>query len=44
MRPQSDLAQAFYGITPETVSVGDCVRPRIIMDAVFEGHTYAMNL
>jgi hypothetical protein len=26
------------------VSVGDCVRPRIIMDAVFEGHTYAMNL
>jgi 2,4-dienoyl-CoA reductase-like NADH-dependent reductase (Old Yellow Enzyme family)/thioredoxin reductase len=44
MRPRSDLAQAFYGITPETVSVGDCVRPRIIMDAVFEGHTYAMNL
>jgi 2,4-dienoyl-CoA reductase-like NADH-dependent reductase (Old Yellow Enzyme family)/thioredoxin reductase len=44
MRARSDLAQSFYGITPEVVSVGDCVRPRIIMDAVFEGHTYAMNL
>jgi pyruvate/2-oxoglutarate dehydrogenase complex dihydrolipoamide dehydrogenase (E3) component len=44
MRPRADLAAAFYGITPETVTVGDAVRPRIIMDAVFEGHTYAMNL
>ncbi|HEY0186289.1 MAG TPA: FAD-dependent oxidoreductase [Cellulomonas sp.] len=44
MRARTDLAQSFYGITPETVMVGDCVRPRIIMDAVFEGHTYAMNL
>ncbi|WP_158372822.1 FAD-dependent oxidoreductase [Cellulosimicrobium cellulans] len=44
MRARADLAQSFYGITPEVVSVGDCVRPRIIMDAVFEGHTYAMNL
>lgn len=44
MRARADVAQSFYGITPEVVSVGDCVRPRIIMDAVFEGHTYAMNL
>lgn len=44
MRPRADLAASFYGITPEVVVVGDAVRPRIIMDAVFEGHTYAMNL
>lgn len=44
MRARDDLARSFYGITPETAVVGDCVRPRIIMDAVFEGHTYAMNL
>ncbi len=44
MRPRAAEAQAFYGITPEVVMVGDCVRPRIIMDAVFEGYTYAMNL
>lgn len=44
MRARSDAAREFYGITPEVVMVGDCVRPRIIMDAVFEGHTYAMNL
>lgn len=44
MRSRAQEAQAFCGITPEMVMVGDCVRPRIIMDAVFEGHTYAMNL
>lgn len=44
MRARTQEAHAFYGITPEVVMVGDCVRPRIIMDAVFEGHTYAMNL
>lgn len=44
LRPRVAEAHAFYGITPETVMVGDCVRPRIVMDAVFEGTTYAMNL
>lgn len=44
MRARAAEAQEFYGITPEVVMVGDCVRPRIIMDAVFEGYTYAMNL
>ncbi|MBN9375508.1 MAG: FAD-dependent oxidoreductase [Cellulomonas sp.] len=44
MRARSEQARAFYGITPEIVMVGDCVRPRIIMDAVFEGHTYALNV
>lgn len=44
LRARSGEALAFYGITPEIAMIGDCVRPRIIMDAVFEGHTYAMNL
>ncbi len=44
MRPLSEQAHSYYGITPETAMVGDCVRPRIIMDAVFEGHTFAMNV
>jgi NADPH-dependent 2,4-dienoyl-CoA reductase/sulfur reductase-like enzyme len=41
---RSRAVEHYYGITPETVTVGDAVRPRIIMDAVFEGYTYAMNL
>ncbi|BDI22588.1 FAD-dependent oxidoreductase [Herbiconiux sp. L3-i23] len=44
MRPLTREAQAYFGITPEIAMIGDCVRPRIIMDAVFEGHTYAMNV
>ena len=44
MRARAEQAQAYYGIIPEVVMVGDCVRPRIIMDAVFEGHTYALNV
>ncbi|MDN4471774.1 FAD-dependent oxidoreductase [Demequina zhanjiangensis] len=44
MTPRDVEAQRFYGIVPEVVTVGDCVRPRIIQDAVFEAHSYAMNL
>lgn len=44
MRALEEEAKAFYGITPDTVMVGDCVQPRIIQDAVLEAHTYAMNL
>lgn len=44
MRANEEQAKTFYGITPDTVMVGDCVQPRIIQDAVLEAHTYAMNL
>lgn len=44
MRARREQAHALYGITPETVMVGDCVQPRIIQDAVFEAYTYAMNI
>lgn len=43
MRPRTDEAQAFFGITPEVVMVGDVNRPRIIQDAVFEAYSYAIN-
>lgn len=41
---KTDLAHSFYGITPDVAMIGDCIKPRIIMDATFEGHTIAMNL
>ncbi|WNM26630.1 FAD-dependent oxidoreductase [Demequina capsici] len=44
MKPRKVEAQAFYGVVAETVMVGDCNAPRIIQDAVFEAHSYAMNL
>lgn len=44
LRAKSDLAESFYGITPDTAMIGDCISPRKIMEAIFEGHTIAMNL
>lgn len=43
MRARRQEASLFFGIVPETVLVGDCVRPRIIQDAVYEAYSYAMN-
>ena len=43
LKEKSMLAESFYGITPDTAMIGDCVRPRIIMDATFEGHSLALN-
>lgn len=44
LRSRSDLAKSFYGITPNTTMIGDCVNPRKIMEATFEGHAIALNL
>lgn len=44
LRARSEEAHRFYGITPETIMIGDCLMPRIIMDAVFEGHSIAIHL
>lgn len=44
LRARSALAQSFYGITPDTTMIGDCVRPRKILEATFEGHAIALNL
>lgn len=43
MRARAEEARSFFGITPETVMIGDCNRPRIIQDAVYEAYSYAIN-
>ncbi|MGC3954255.1 MAG: FAD-dependent oxidoreductase [Propionicimonas sp.] len=43
MRARAEEARGFFGITPETVMVGDCNKPRIIQDAVYEAYSYAIN-
>ena len=42
--PKTDEALTLYGAARETVSIGDCVSPRSIMEATFEGHTFALTL
>lgn len=44
LRARSGIARSFYGITPNTTMVGDCVLPRKIQEATFEGHSIAMNI
>lgn len=44
LRANTDIAEQFYGITPDVSMVGDCIKPRNIMEAIFEGYTIAMNL
>lgn len=39
-----ELAESFYGITPDTFTIGDCEKPRKIMEAVFEGYTIASRI
>lgn len=34
----------YYGITPDTFQIGDCLRPRTIMEAVFDGTTIASHI
>ena len=43
VRGNRDLANSFYGITPNTVIVGDCDNVRQIMEAVFAGYTAGLN-
>jgi pyruvate/2-oxoglutarate dehydrogenase complex dihydrolipoamide dehydrogenase (E3) component len=37
-------AETFYGITPDTFLIGDCDKPRKIMEAVFDGYGIASCL
>ncbi|NMB55815.1 MAG: FAD-dependent oxidoreductase [Leptolinea sp.] len=41
IKANKTISESFYGITPDTFEIGDCVRPRKIMEAVFEGHSIA---
>ncbi|MEY8354268.1 FAD-dependent oxidoreductase [Lachnospiraceae bacterium 54-53] len=42
LRARKSEAEAFYGITPETYTIGDCEKVRIIQDATFEGCSTAL--
>jgi len=44
LKPNKSVAESFYGIVPETFMIGDCIKPRKIMEAVMEGYTIAYNL
>lgn len=44
MRPKQQLAETFFGIASDTSMIGDCVQPRKIMEAIFEGHNVALSL
>lgn len=44
LRSKTELAEQFYGITPDVAMIGDCIKPRKIMEAIFEGHAIAINL
>lgn len=44
LKANNDYLNEYYGITSETMMIGDCVKPRKIMEAVFEGHSIALNI
>jgi pyruvate/2-oxoglutarate dehydrogenase complex dihydrolipoamide dehydrogenase (E3) component len=44
MKPKKDLAFSFYGITPETVMLGDCFRVAQVLEAVNDSYFIAANL
>lgn len=44
MRSKKDLAFSFYGITPETVMVGDCERVAQVLEATNQAYFVAANL
>jgi pyruvate/2-oxoglutarate dehydrogenase complex dihydrolipoamide dehydrogenase (E3) component len=44
MNARTELYAQLYGAADRVVPVGDCVRPRRIGDAIFEGYFAAMNL
>lgn len=44
VRKDQKAVDSFYGITPNTFTIGDCNNPRKIMEAIFEGHTIATQI
>jgi 2,4-dienoyl-CoA reductase-like NADH-dependent reductase (Old Yellow Enzyme family)/thioredoxin reductase len=44
MRPRDVEAEAFRGLAPWVHVVGDCVRPRLVVDAVLEGFYAAVEM
>lgn len=44
VRAKKAEAEGFYGITPDTYTIGDCEKARIIKDATFEGCSIALTI
>lgn len=44
VRPRTALAEGLAGVVPQTYLVGDCLRARVIKDAVFEGYSAAASI
>lgn len=44
LKPNKSVAESFFGIVPDTFMIGDCIKPRKIMEAVMEGYAIASNL
>jgi len=44
MKPKRDLANTFFGITPETSIVGDCNKAAQVLEAINESYFIAVNL
>jgi NADPH-dependent 2,4-dienoyl-CoA reductase/sulfur reductase-like enzyme len=42
MAARSKEVEALFGIVRNTVAIGDCTKPSSIMNAVFEGHSFAL--
>ncbi len=43
-KPNNELAQALEGKVPELYSIGDCVEPRRILEAIHEGWKVALEI
>ena len=43
LAPRADATRGLYGICRDTCSIGDCVRPSSIMNAIFEGHAFGLR-
>lgn len=41
LRPNNELFEALYGDLPEVYAVGDCVTPRVVLNAIWEGYRVA---
>jgi 2,4-dienoyl-CoA reductase-like NADH-dependent reductase (Old Yellow Enzyme family)/thioredoxin reductase len=44
VKAKKEDAEKFYGITPDTYTIGDCEKARIIKDATFEGCSIALTI
>ncbi len=44
LAPRIDLVESFFGICRNTTAIGDCTHPSSIMNATFEGHSFALSI